>query len=200
MDRARTTVQNNSESESRNTKKTLIKAGIHELHENGFSDFSMRRVAAACGVSCAAPYRPFKDKDEFILEIFKYIARKWHMTQNIILSEYESDRDRLIEMSVAYLRFLLDNPDYFSILFLNTEKFSDIQKSIKAGISSVSRDLIKKYCMGVGMSERDRVRKTYIVRSLIFGAAHMIHNGEIQNEEDGFDMLREAISREFDIE
>jgi len=200
MDRARTTVQNNSESESRNTKKTLIKAGIHELHENGFSDFSMRRVAAACGVSCAAPYRHFKDKDEFILEIFKYIARKWHMTQNIILSEYESDRDRLIEMSVAYLRFLLDNPDYFSILFLNTEKFSDIQKSIKAGISSVSRDLIKKYCMGVGMSERDRVRKTYIVRSLIFGAAHMIHNGEIQNEEDGFDMLREAISREFDIE
>lgn len=188
-----------SVSESRNTKKALINAGIHELHENGFSDFSMRRVAAACGISCAAPYRHFKDKNELILEIFKYINKKWHVTQNIILSEYQSERERLIEISVAYLRFLLENPDYFRILFIESESFSKEQRSAKAGISSLVKELITKYCQSVGMSEKDRIRKTYIVRSLIFGAVLMMHNGEIPEGEIGFDMVREAISREFDI-
>ena len=76
MENITATVENASAAESKSTKKALIKAGIHELQENGFSGFSMRRVASACGVSCAAPYRHFKDKDEFILEIFKYISRK----------------------------------------------------------------------------------------------------------------------------
>jgi len=186
--------------ESKNTKKALIKAGIHELHENGFSDFSMRRVAAACGVSCAAPYRHFKDKNELILEIFKYISKKWYLTQNMILSEYSDERERLVEISIAYLRFLLENPDYFRIIFIESEAFAQEQHSAKAGISSLVRELIAKYCQSVGMSESDRVRKTYIVRSLIFGAVLMIHNGEIEDNESAFDMVRESISREFDIE
>ncbi len=188
-----------STSESKSTKKDLIKAGIHELRENGFANFSMRRVATLCGVSCAAPYRHFKDKDEFILEIFKYIGKKWLLTQNMILSEYEGDRERLTEISVAYLRFLLENPDYFMILFIATENFREEQQHVKAGINAVVKDIINRYCQAVDMSERDRIRKTYIVRSLIFGAAHMIHNGEISDEE-GFDLVREAISREFDIQ
>jgi len=187
-------------SEANSTKKALIKAGIHELHENGFSDFSMRRVAAACGVSCAAPYRHFKDKDEFILEIFRYISKKWYLTQNMILSEYSDERERLIEISVAYLRFLLDNPDYFRIIFIEAEAFCQEQTRAKKGMSSLVRELIAKYCQKVGMSDADRIRKTYIVRSLIFGAVLMIHNGEIEIGETAFDMVRDAIAREFDIE
>lgn len=185
--------------DANHTKKALIKAGIHELHENGFNEFSMRRVAAACGVSCAAPYRHFKDKDEFILEIFKYISKKWYLTQNMILSEYESERERLIEISVAYLRFLLENPDYFRIIFISADPFCREQRKVKTGMSSISRELIAKYCQSVGMSDDDRIRKTYIVRSLIFGAVLMIHNGELENCEETFDMIRESIAREFDI-
>ena len=43
----------------------LIVAGINELEERGVKDFSLRRVALAAEVSCAAPYRHFKDKDDF---------------------------------------------------------------------------------------------------------------------------------------
>ena len=35
-------------------REALIQAGIHEIHTNGVAAFSIRRVAEACGVSCAA--------------------------------------------------------------------------------------------------------------------------------------------------
>ena len=53
------------------TKSALIRAGLKELRENGYNNFSIRRVAADCGISCAAPYRHFKNKGEFVLECFK---------------------------------------------------------------------------------------------------------------------------------
>ena len=47
----------------------LIEAGIREIEANGLQNFSLRHVAQLCGVSCAAPYRHFKDKEEYINEI-----------------------------------------------------------------------------------------------------------------------------------
>ena len=44
-------------------RERLIIAGIKEIELHGFNDFSLRRVAAACEVSCAAPYRHYKNKD-----------------------------------------------------------------------------------------------------------------------------------------
>ena len=50
-------------------REALIIAGLKEIEIHGLTDFSLRRVAAACGVSCAAPYRHFKSKGELILAI-----------------------------------------------------------------------------------------------------------------------------------
>ena len=42
-------------------KEKLLTAGIDEILIHGMGDFSLRRVAAACGASCAAPYKHFKN-------------------------------------------------------------------------------------------------------------------------------------------
>ena len=47
---------------SASVREQLIKAGISELENHGISDFSLRRVASGCNISCAAPYKHFKDK------------------------------------------------------------------------------------------------------------------------------------------
>lgn len=41
----------------KNTRLLLIEAGIAEIDRVGVSDFSVRRVARECGMSCAAPYK-----------------------------------------------------------------------------------------------------------------------------------------------
>ena len=182
---------------TKNTRNELILAGIHELHERGITDFSIRRVAASCGVSCAAPYRHFKNKEDFIDSIIGYINRKWYLEQNMILSEYSNTRDRLVEISVEYVRFLVENPDYYTIIMLNADSGNVVSGM---NVSLCTRGLIKNYCNETSMSDEDRARKIFVIRSLIIGGAAMILSGEIPNSEESFDMIRSLVEREFELD
>ena len=64
----------------------LIAAGIKELETCGVQGFSLRRVAQACGVSCAAPYKHFKDKRAFIEAIAETLNTEWFNRQEEALS------------------------------------------------------------------------------------------------------------------
>ena len=47
-----------------NLKNALIEAGIEMVNEGGTASLSLRKVAAKCGVSNAAPYAHFAGKEE----------------------------------------------------------------------------------------------------------------------------------------
>lgn len=184
-------------------KQRLIEAGIGEIEAHGVRDFSLRRTAAACGVSCAAPYKHFKSKDELILAILEYYRGEWHGIQiDIINNVTSSHRDQLIEISIAYIRFLVSNPAYRTILMLGRESSDSYDKEWKerAELTGTSGERIRLYCEEQNMPHDIRVAKTFIVRSFIYGAAMMISNGELEDNEPTYTMIRKAISREFDIE
>ena len=67
-------------------REVLILAGISEINTHGVTDFSIRRVAEACNVSCAAPYKHFKDKREFIAAIIDYVNEQWRVRQQEVLA------------------------------------------------------------------------------------------------------------------
>ena len=52
-----------------NLKPALIDAGIRIINKEGEQGLSLRKVAAACGVSHSAPYAHYKDKDELLSAI-----------------------------------------------------------------------------------------------------------------------------------
>ena len=93
------------------TKVELLLAGIQEVRLHGVQNFSVRRIAASCGVSCSAPYKHFKNKNDYILAILHYINQQWHEVEHEILSQVPNDtRERLVAISLAYIRFLQENP------------------------------------------------------------------------------------------
>ena len=47
-------------------RKALIENGIEFINKYGEEKLSLRKVAEKCGVSNAAPYAHFKDKDDFV--------------------------------------------------------------------------------------------------------------------------------------
>ena len=67
--------------EEASMRERLILAGIQEIEARGIQNFSMRQVANACGVSCAAPYKHFQDKNDLILSIVLYIQQQWHKSK-----------------------------------------------------------------------------------------------------------------------
>ncbi len=47
--------------------------------------------------------------------------------------------------------------------------------------------------------KKPKIIKTFIVRSLLYGAALMFDNGELEYNEDNMAAVSEAINREFDL-
>lgn len=180
-------------------KQRLIIAGIAEIEAHGISDFSLRRVAAACNVSCAAPYKHFKSKEDFIAEIVLYIHNKWTMLQNQVVAVFESDvKKQLTEVCVAYVKFWIANPNFRAVLMLKTDTFGEERINIMTKITDSTKKLIHKCCAKYEINAAEEKRKVYVIRSLVYGATLMIDSGELENDEETINMIRECIDIEFE--
>lgn len=182
------------------TKVELILAGIQEIRLHGVQNFSVRRIAASCGVSCSAPYKHFKNRNDYVLAILHYINQQWHQVEREILAQSPPDtRERLVALSIAYVRFLQENPHYRAIIMQRDENLSPAQIREKSSLSASAYRLVRRYCREVQMPEADRKRKTFVVMAAIYGAAIMMENGELDTDDSTYEMIRGIIEREFDL-
>lgn len=180
-----------------NVKEQLILAGIEELEERGIQELSLRRVATRCGVSCAAPYKHFKDKQDFILGMIRYINGKWQDIQNAIMSRHDGDmRRKLLDVCMGYVRFLVDNPHFHAVIVMLPGNSDPEQVSARHELSADLKRLVHDYCVSLKIPEKLERCKLYTVRSLIYGAAMFIDSGQLPDNDDTMSMVRESISSE----
>lgn len=167
----------------------LIVAGINELWERGIADFSLRRVALAAELSCAAPYRHFKDKDDFILEIIKYISSKWTLLCREIENAYSNDiRRRIIELAVSNLRFWIANPNYRSVLMTVSPSGVD-------ALSMFDSSLMTSLSEWCELNSADFELKKYTVRALVYGTLMLL---DVENDKMVLaERLRAKLEEEF---
>ncbi len=183
-----------------NVREQLILAGIQEINQYGLQGFSVRRIAGKCGVSCAAPYKHFDDRHSYFAAIIEYINGLWHDRQKAILSDTpDNTRAQLVKISLDYVRFLVENPHFRSIIMLKDEEFDSVYQNMRGQLSELSRELIIKHCEELNIPEKIAKRKIYIIRSLIYGAALMFDNGEMVYNDENMSFVEYSIDREFDL-
>jgi len=180
-----------SEYISDTVKDKLIIEGANEISRHGIANFSLRRVALACNISCAAPYKHFKNKEELILEIVRYINRQWELLCGQILSLFENDpRRQLTEICIAYVRFWVANPNYRSVL-----SASEKEMRISEHATSVE-ELIRQYCQANGDDSDETERTVYALKAIIYGMTAMMESGELQNVPKTYDYIRVTVEKE----
>ena len=97
-------------------KNALIAAGADILSKEGVSALSLRKVAQKAGVSHAAPYAHFADKQALIAAISTEGYKKLYEQIAQAAEQYRSEPlRRLVESSWAYVQFALDEPDHFKV-------------------------------------------------------------------------------------
>ena len=175
-------------------KEMLIICGINEIEEHGLTDFSLRRVASQCGVSCAAPYKHFKNKDDLILAILEYIASQWKLLENQIIDLFEGSKEKQIEeLSVAFVKFWLANPNFRSILFMNPRSMDKKQKEARNEIDKTISSLICDYCNEKALSDEARAAILYKIHSYIYGALLMLENGSLEKNDATIKQIRQTV-------
>lgn len=183
-----------------NLREALILAGINEINQHGVTGFSIRRVAEACNVSCAAPYRHFQDKNGLIAAIIDYVNDQWAIRQEEVVSQCgNSLREQIIAISINYIRFLMEKPFYRSVLMLKDEEFDNLYHKKRTQFGSLSQTLEAQLFASSGLDKDTWKRKLMVVRSLIFGVVFLFDAGEFEYNDKTMEYVRYTINREFDI-
>lgn len=100
-------------------RNSLIEAGIELINLEGEQKLSLRKVAALCRVSQAAPYSHFQSKEDLLDAMRDYVTKQFmeRLENSLASCQDQNDPKRLIQMGKSYVMFFIENPEYFSFLF-----------------------------------------------------------------------------------
>src|SRR5438552_5774014 len=100
-----------------NLRAALVKATLRAIAEDGPDGFTLRDVARRAGVSPAAPYRHFKDKDELLAAVAGECATRMAETIDAAVAQaMPHPLDRFRRVGIAYVQFAHSHPEHFRAL------------------------------------------------------------------------------------
>lgn len=180
-------------------KQEIIHNGLILLNEEGFEKFSLRKVASMCGVSHAAPYKHFKDKEELIQAIVGEVWERFYLTLSEITILYSNNfKTQIIEMGKAYVKFMIDNPEYLKFMFLSDNSSSikiedDKFYGMKDNAFKVFKDCAENYLKTLNLDENQYMEKTLAMWSLVHGSALLIAKRNIEYNGDYLELVERMI-------
>lgn len=158
-----------------NVRSRLILAGLAELEKHGAGDFSLRRVAKEAGVSCAAPYRHFKDKDELISSIIEYVLEGWTLLATQIGEIFSTDSRMLVtELAVAGLRFWIANGNFRTVIMASFA-IGTGERGTLSGFDMHIKKAAKVYANEHKIANEEAV--SFKVLSMLYGAIILVDGG-----------------------
>lgn len=106
------------------TQQAILDAARAIIHEQGVDRLSIRAIAERIDYSPAGLYEYYGSKEEIIdavcgqghLKLKRYLAA---VPTGLPVPEY------LVEIGMAYIRFAVQNPDYFLLMFTHSVEYPD---------------------------------------------------------------------------
>jgi AcrR family transcriptional regulator len=101
-----------------NLKEALLQAALDLIAEKGAAGFTFADAARAAGVSPAAPYRHFRDRDELLSSIAQ---RGFEQFEAALTQAWDDGRPDTVtafeRVGKAYLAFARGEPSFYSAMF-----------------------------------------------------------------------------------
>lgn len=98
-------------------RRALIEASLALISEEGFSALTLREVARRAGVTHAAPYRHFADKEALLAAVAEEGFRAMATQMRERMDKESSPSERLLACGVAYVLFAVRHPAHFRVMF-----------------------------------------------------------------------------------
>lgn len=100
-----------------NLRDALLRAARDLLESEGVDGLSLRALAKATGVTQAAPYSHFRDKDDLLAAIAEEGFQRLALQMAEEATGAASARQRIERLMVSYIRFAQTNKALFQIMF-----------------------------------------------------------------------------------
>jgi AcrR family transcriptional regulator len=100
-----------------NLREALLAAARNILETSGVDGLSLRTLAKATGVTQAAPYSHFRDKDDLLAAIAEGGFQRLALQMAEDATGSTGTQDRIEKLATSYVRFAFENKALFQLMF-----------------------------------------------------------------------------------
>jgi len=152
----------------------LVDAALELLEESGESALSLRAVARRAGVSPAAPYRHYEDREALVSAVaavgYRELAERLGAAHPA-----PSTPDQLADVAVAYVTFALERPALFRIMFGEPcDRDNDERAAATAAVTLYLREIVARAFPG-----SDPEALAPAIWALVHGFAFLFLDGKL---------------------
>nr|WP_260407805.1 TetR/AcrR family transcriptional regulator [Planomonospora venezuelensis] len=171
-------------------RAACLRAARELLEEDGGAGLSLRAVARRAGVSPTAPYRHFADRDVLVSAV---AAQGYRELTEHLAAAHRAPRttDDLAEIAVAYVRFAVERPAMFKVMFAEPcDPTSEERAAAIAAISGYLHDIVRS-----AFPSRETEPLANAIWALVHGLAFLHLDGKFDTStpQQAADRVRSAI-------
>lgn len=113
-------------------RAALIDAAIELIAERGIREFSLAEASRRLGVSVAAPYRHFADRDELLAAVALRALKVFTTMLNAETGAAEDPEQQLAAMARTYVRFAAEERPLFETLYnsgIDKRRYPELERA-----------------------------------------------------------------------
>ena len=147
-----------------NLKEALIETGIDYVNENGYNELSLRKLASMCGVSHAAVYKHFSNKEDLFAAMKEHVKEAFSNQLEIATRKEQMNEEQqevIYELANAYIEFFIEHPKYFSFVYTVEDieiDFDDPEISSNYRPFEIFRDIANQFLDLLKVEKDQRVQ------------------------------------------
>jgi AcrR family transcriptional regulator len=155
-------------------RAALLRAAMELLEESGETALSLRAVARRAGVSPAAPYRHYADREALVSAVAAVGYRELS-TRLAAAHPSPSTPEQLASVAIAYVQFALERPALFRIMFGEPcDRDNDERVAATAAVSLYVRGIVQRAFPGA-----DADSLATAIWALVHGLAFLHLDGKL---------------------
>jgi AcrR family transcriptional regulator len=155
----------------------ILEEAMKLIIEEGYDNITMRKIADRIEYSPTTIYLYFKDKSEIHYSLINMAFDKFYEAQ-LSVQNIADSKERLLAHGIAYVKFALDNPGYYDLMFILKEPQDNMTCPDDWKTSTRTYDLLKsniKQCMDDGYIEVTDIEvAAFSLWSLVHGIASLM--------------------------
>jgi AcrR family transcriptional regulator len=151
-----------------------VRAAVELLEESGETALSLRAVARRAGVSPAAPYRHYADREALVSAVAAVGYRE--LAGRLAAADPSpSTPEQLASVAVAYVQFALDRPALFRMMFGEPcDRDNDERVAATAAVSLYVRGIVER-----AFPDTDAEAMATAIWALVHGLAFLHLDGKL---------------------
>jgi AcrR family transcriptional regulator len=162
-------------------RRALLDATLELVAEKGPEGFTLRAAAKLAGVSDAAPYHHFEDKEALLAAVAEEGFRELHAElERAAAAHPASPRERARAMGVAYVLFAATRPSHFRVMVSRTiaqhARFASLAQSATTAFQLV-RDTLMSSLRSEELARAPADQLVYGAWALVHGLAFLAIDG-----------------------